>query len=141
MTLKHEKMKNLLYRSFDSSLTPQEQEELDNALENSSALKNEKLLIEKQRKAISQYANEFSFNPFFAQQVINRINTLTGNQNYGEIFANYLLFFFKRMALVSITICLIMISYNVFSEEILKFIDFLFPSPVTYEAMLKLPLL
>jgi hypothetical protein len=47
---------------------------------------------------------------------------------------------FKRMALVTITLCLIMISYNILSGEILKIIDLFSPSPVTYEAMLRLPL-
>lgn len=140
MTLKQGKMSDLLYRSLDGALTANEQKELDYALENSVALKNEKRQIEAQRKAVSESAKGFSFNPFFAQHVINRINALTGGQSYAETFVNYLLLLFKRMALVSITLCIIMISYNVFSDEILKLIDLLFPSPVTYEAMLKLPL-
>ncbi|HLP59755.1 MAG TPA: hypothetical protein VK186_13025 [Candidatus Deferrimicrobium sp.] len=140
MTLKPGKMRDLLYRSLDADISPQEQKELDYALENSPALKNEKQQIETQRKAISENAERFSFNPFFAQQVMNRINALTGHPSYGEIFADYLFVFFKRMAMVSITLCLIMISYNILSDEILKLIDLLFPSPVTYEAMLKLPL-
>lgn len=140
MTLKQGKILDLLYRSFDGILSTKEQKELDYALENSAALKNEKNQIEAQREAISQSASGYSFNPFFAPQVMNRINALTGSQSYGEIFVDYLLLLFKRMALVSITLCLIMISYNILSDEILKLIDLLSPSPVTYEAMLKLPL-
>lgn len=140
MTIKKGKIRDLLYRSFDGTLTAKEQSNLDYTLENSAALRNEKQQIETQRKTISQCAEEYSFNPFFAQQVMNRITTLTGSQSYGEIFADSLLFLFKRLALVTITLCLIMISYNILSDEILKLIDFLSPSPVTYEAMLKLPL-
>lgn len=139
MTIK-EKIRDLLYRSFDGTLNTKEQTNLDYALENSTALRNEKQQIETQRKIISQCTEEHSFNPFFAQQVMNRITALTGNQNYGEIFADSLLFLFKRLALVTITLCIIMISYNILSDEILKLIDFLSPSPMTYEAMLKLPL-
>jgi hypothetical protein len=71
---------------------------------------------------------------------MNRINALTGSESYGQIFVDCLSVLFKRMALVSITLCIIMISYNLLSGEILKIIDLLSPSPVTYEAMLRLPL-
>jgi hypothetical protein len=134
MSLKHKKIINLLYHSFDGILSPKEQSELDNALEHPGTL------IEAQRKAVSQSAEGYSFNPFFAQQVMNRINALTGSQSYAEIFVDYLEMLFKRMALVTVTLCLIMISYNILSEEILKIIDLFSPSPVTYEAMLRLPL-
>lgn len=140
MTLKHGKIIDLLYRSFDGILSPKEQTELDNALQHPGPLGEEKQLIEAQRKAVSQSAEGYSFNPFFAQQVMNRINTLTGSQGYAEIFVDYLEMLFKRMALVTVTLCLIMISYNILSEEILKIIDLFSPSPVTYEAMLRLPL-
>ncbi len=140
MSLKQGKIIDLLYRSLDASLPAKEQKELDTALENSAALRNEKHQIEAHRKAVSQSAAGYSFNPFFAQQVMNRINTLTGSQSYGEIFVDYLSVLFKRMALVSIVLCLIMISYNILSDEILKIIDLFSPSPVTYEAMLRLPL-
>lgn len=140
MSLKQGKVIDLLYRSLDAILPAKEQKELDTALENSAALRNEKQQIETQRKAVSQSAAGYSFNPFFAQQVMNRINALTGSESYGQIFVDCLSVLFKRMALVSITLCIIMISYNLLSGEILKIIDLLSPSPVTYEAMLRLPL-
>lgn len=140
MSLKQGKIIDLLYRSFDGILSPKEQSELDNALERQATLQEEKQRIEAQRKAVSQSAEGYSFNPFFAHQVMNRINALTGSQSYAEIFVDYLEMLFKRMALVTITLCLIMISYNILSDEILKIIDLFSPSPVTYEAMLRLPL-
>lgn len=140
MSLKRNKIIDLLYRSFDGILSPKEKKELDSALEHQETLREEKQLIEAQRRAVSLSAEEYSFNPFFAQQVMNRINALTGSQSYAEIFVDYLEILFKRMALVTVTLCLIMISYNLLSGEILKIIDLLSPSPVTYEAMLRLPL-
>jgi hypothetical protein len=140
MSLKQRKIIDLLYRSFDGILSPKKQSELDNALEHQETLREEKQLIEAQRKAVSRSAEGYSFNPFFAQQVMNRINALTGSQSYAEIFVDYLEILFKRMALVTVTLCLIMISYNILSDEILKIIDLFSPSPVTYEAMLRLPL-
>ena len=66
------KMLELLYKSFDATLTPNEQEELERALIDSEQLRSEKEKITKMRESISGTA-ENSFNPFFADRVMQRI--------------------------------------------------------------------
>ena len=72
MSLKQD-IPELLYRSFDGPLDEKEQETLAKALRNSPALREEKRQIEMQRQAVSVSGEEFSFEPFFAERVMNRL--------------------------------------------------------------------
>ncbi len=140
MTRKQGKINELLYRSFDLDLDETDREELQHALENSEELRQEKLQAEARRELISRSAEGIFFNPFFEEKVMNRIDTYARNESSSDIFFNSLMVVFKRLALAAAVLCIIIISYNLLTDESLKTVDELSVSPQTYEAMLHMPL-
>ncbi len=66
------KAQRLLYRSFDTGLSPEEDAELKRSLSQSEELRKELICIDKLRKAVSQVEIE-GFQPFFVERVMARI--------------------------------------------------------------------
>ena len=66
-------IKELLYRSFDEKLTPQDIDELKRVLAESQELREEKEAIETLRKKIAASGSK-SFSTSFADRVMERIS-------------------------------------------------------------------
>jgi len=68
-----ENTKEILLKSFDTELTPEEQKLLDNALQRSEELRKEKQEIEQMRNLLS--GQEASFKSGFEDRVMDRLET------------------------------------------------------------------
>lgn len=135
----NKKILKLLYRSFDADLDEKEQNQLNEALKNSEELRKLKEHIAAQRQAVSTSASQ-SFKPFFAERVINRINSLSKQGNGLEAFYETLKLAFKRFALAAAIIMLALFSYNLIKGDILPSNEVYYASNATLEEILELPL-
>ena len=106
-----EKTRNLLYRSFDEDLTPEEKKGLIEALENSFELKQEKEQIVQLRKNIKE-GKASSFKPFFAERVLNRIQA-SGKNREEETFFNSLFVLFRPVAIAAAVLTIFVAGYNI----------------------------
>ena len=134
----NKKILELLYLSFDSNLDEKEQKQLAEALKNSEELRKEKEQILAQRRTVSDSA-ERSFKPFFAERVMNRIDSIS-EKNGLEIFYETLKSVFRRFAIVSAVIMIVLISYNLATRDSLSSEEIFYASDVTFEEILDLPL-
>lgn len=133
------KILKLLYRSFDADLTPKEKRRLHEALKKSAELRREQEQIAEQRRAVSQSAAP-SFQPFFAEQVINRITSLEKTENGLALFYKTLRTAFQRFAIAGAVITLILITFNLGIGDSLSSEEVFFVSDATYEEIRKIPL-
>ncbi len=102
----------LLYRSFDDRLSPDEQQELDAALAASEELQKEKERISALRSAVSS-SGSASFEPFFADRVIQRIHSEKNQQSNGvENFFESLLWAFRRIAIAGAVAVILLFAAN-----------------------------
>jgi len=134
----NKKILELLYRFFDSNLDEKEQKQLAEALKNSEELRKEKEQILAQRRTVSDSA-ERSFKPFFAERLMNRIDSIF-EKNGLEIFYETLKSVFRRFAIVSSVIMIVLISYNLATRDSLSSEEIFYASDVTFEEILDLPL-
>ncbi len=102
---------DLLYRSFDGTLTPGEEKELHEALAKSHQLREEKERITAMRSALSASAAK-SFRPFFAERVMQAITSAAETKNGLELFFESLQFTFRRVAVVGATAIVLLAAYN-----------------------------
>ena len=105
------KIVKLLYRSFDTSLNPEEQKKLDEAMEQSDQLRKESERIKIIRKKL-EANKEQSFNPFFADKVMQRINKISIMDN-NELFYESLFKVFKPVMVAAILLIIGISSYNI----------------------------
>ena len=133
------KILKLLYWSFDDELNPEEKERLDRALKESEELRKEKEQILAQRQALAENSAP-SFKPFFAERVMNRIESLGTKKNGFESFYEMLLLMFRRFAIVGAAILLLLLIYNLQTGDILSSEEIMFASDFTFEEILNLPL-
>lgn len=133
------KILKLLYRSFDGELNLKEQKRLEKALKTSVELRREKEHIAEQRRTISQSASS-SFQPFFAERVINRIASAEKTENGLEQFYITLRAAFQRFAIIGAVITLILITFNLGIGDSLSSEEVFFASDITYEELRQLPL-
>ena len=87
----------LLYRSFDSELTQEEEKALKKALQSSPALRAEKKQLTALRQLVSAGAQR-SFKPFFTARVVRRIHTAGKQQND---FTETLLWAFRMVGAIA----------------------------------------
>lgn len=106
----------LLYRSFDGSLTPEEQKQLGEALAGSKALREEKKRIKSLREAISNHAAE-SFEPFFAERVMQRIERSRQAEKSPDQFFESLFAVFRPVAVGAVVLLIILLSYNMIKSD------------------------
>ncbi|MCP4631321.1 MAG: hypothetical protein GY855_00230 [candidate division Zixibacteria bacterium] len=107
------KIKKLLYLSFDSELTKTEKKLLENALAASEELRNEKNLIEKLRETtVSEQKDRFK--PFFAERVMQRIESMESPEAESEQFFASMLKLFKPIAVVGVTAVFILTAFNIY---------------------------
>lgn len=133
------KIEKLLYRSFDDELNPNEREKLEQALKRSEELRKEKERILAQRQALAA-GTASSFEPFFAERVMNKIASPDKKKNGLESFYETLLFMFRRLAIIGAAIGILLLIYNLRTGDILSTDDILYASDFTFEKILNLPL-
>lgn len=110
-----EKILELLYRSFDSNLNPNEQKILEKALEKSEELKAHKKEMLKMRSSLKS-DNPQKFGYMFADKVMQKINNLE-EKSTDELFFDSIISVFKPIAIAATFLLVFLVSYNVFSEN------------------------
>jgi anti-sigma factor RsiW len=133
------KVLKLLYRSLDGDLKDKDRKKLDEALEQSEELRREKERILEQRQAVADSASQ-SFGPFFAERVMRRIEGLGQKKNGWEAFYESFMGAFRKVAIVSAAVLVILISYNVIKSDIVPEDELFFMADTTMEEILDLPL-
>jgi len=106
-----ERILELLYRSFDGELDPDEKAELDSALAASPELRRERDELLAMRGAVKSSAAE-SFGPFFAERVVRRITEERQREGGGAGFFESLQYAFRRVALVAAAVAAFLLIYN-----------------------------
>lgn len=102
----------LLYRSFDDPLSPDEQEQLNAALESSEELKNEKEQIMAARK-VFQKSWKPKFEPFFADRVMAQIrNSKTVTTETVDEFVSALVLSFRKIAIAGTIAAILLLTNN-----------------------------
>jgi anti-sigma factor RsiW len=106
-----ERMLEMLYRSFDGELDPDERAELESALASSPDLRRERdeLLAMRGRVASSAAG---SFRPFFAERVMRNIREELEGEAEGARFFESLQHAFRRVALVAAALVAFLLIYN-----------------------------
>ena len=127
----NEKEIELLYRSFDDTLKPDEQKRLQEALANSKELRREKENIEAVRKALSSNKHQ-TFEPFFAERVMRRIKPVRQEKN-GDVFYDSLFTIFRPIAITATFIILGIMSYNLVKTDQLSWEGVIAVQEVTLE--------
>lgn len=134
---KYKKFLKLLYLSFDGRLKKKEQKILAQALDNYQELRREKEQIEAQRKAVANSSVQ-TFNPFFVERVMARINALEGKPNGldRQMFYDSLVSVFRKVALVGVGFSIVMFIYNLGIGESLPLQEVLTISDLTLQEIL-----
>jgi hypothetical protein len=99
---------DLLYRSFDATLSPREQQQLDEALETYELLRREKEKNSELRKVLADSATR-GFPSFFIDRVMHRINSW---QTKEEIWYESIMGVFRPIAVTAIMLLIILLTYN-----------------------------
>jgi len=107
--------RDLLYRSFDDTLSEEERHRLDEALASSPELRDEYERLVQMRQMVSDGA-EGSFQPWFAQRVMRRIAS-EGGVRESDLFFEELFSMFRRVAIAAATAAVITISYNLYQSD------------------------
>jgi hypothetical protein len=102
----------LLYLSIDGKLSKKEKQQLDIALNKSPELQKEKEEILRQRILVSK-SKVTMFKPDFADRVMKKIKKVEIKPAGNDIFYHTLKYVFRRVALVGVALCLVIISYNI----------------------------
>lgn len=136
---RNRKVLKLLYRSLDSDLEVKDRKKLETALEESEELRKEKERLMAQRQAVAASAGQ-SFSPFFAERVMHRIEGLGQKKNGLEAFYESFVAAFRKVAVVSAVILVLLISYNVIKRDILPENELFFVADTSMEKILDLPL-
>jgi hypothetical protein len=110
----NKKIRVLLYRSFDEDLSQKEKQALEKALSQSETFRAERESIIQMRQSVKK-GNISRFQPFFAERVLNRIQT-TLQVKAEESFFNSLLVVFRPLAIAAIILIIIISAYNITSS-------------------------
>ena len=105
------KLQDLLYRSFDSDLNQKEKKILDEALVHSEELREEKEIITSLRNNIER-GKTTSFKPFFADRVMEKIQT-SKQVDENEQFFESLFVIFRPIAVAAVILIIIIAGYNI----------------------------
>ena len=110
-----EKILDLLYRSFDSELTQDEQNKLDQSLAKSKELESHKKEMLKMRNSLKRKSPQ-GFGYMFADKVMEKISHLE-NKSSDELFFDSIISVFRPIAIAATFIAIFLVSYNVISEN------------------------
>jgi anti-sigma factor RsiW len=111
----NEQILDLLYRSLDSELAPQEQKQLDEALTQSEALRVEKKKLLAMRGAVGSSASG-TFRPFFAERVMQRVKAESAENGLQEFFESMVVVF-RRVALIGAVAAVALVAMNLSSAD------------------------
>ncbi len=106
------RMLELLYRSLDGELSPDERKDLDAALAGSPGLRREREDLIAMRGVVTDGAVR-SFGPFFAERVMSTIRSAREKEAAGARFFDSLLYAFRRVALAAAAIAAFLLIYNI----------------------------
>ena len=109
------KLKQLLYESFDRKLTTREQDILNKALTESVGLQSERKHIIEMRKKLSD-SNKQKFEPFFADQVMSKVREIHNQNNSSEFFESIALLF-RPVAIAATVIIITIVSINLLKSN------------------------
>ncbi len=117
--MKKNKNLRLLYKSFDSKLSSEENKKLERELQQNRnyALEKEELL--KLRELIST-AGDNSLKPFFEERTISKLRELESPNGFGQ-FLYFQYTMFKRIAFTAIFLVLLLVSYNFIQQGTISF--------------------
>jgi anti-sigma factor RsiW len=134
----NEKILELLYRSLDGQLTPDERKILRDALAGSEELRQERGRIMAVRKMVSASGAE-SFRPFFAERVMRQVKSLGEGEAGGWTLQEWLSRVFRRVVIAGtvVAVCLVVVNL-VQTEDVSVAAAFGMPE-VSIEEMLELP--
>jgi hypothetical protein len=107
-----ERAMELLLRSFDSGLDRRDREYLEKALEESEELRAEKVSLESMRTQIGDAASD-SFGPFFADRVMNAIES-TERADASEEWFGALVALFRPVLAVSAIAIAVLVPFNLY---------------------------
>jgi len=133
------KVLKLLYRSLDGDLKDKHQKKLDETLKKSEELRKEKEKVLAQRQAVTDSASQ-SFSPFFAERVMSKIDGLGEKKNGLEAFYESFMAAFRKVAVVSAAVLVLLVSYNLVKSDIVPEDELFFVADTTMEEILDLPL-
>jgi hypothetical protein len=135
----YKKNLKLLYRSFDTDLSEKEKERLDEALEQSTDLREERDLLLARRQAVADSAVK-SFRPYFTDRVMSQIAAMGNKKNPQESFYDALLFVFRRLAVFGALVMIGLVFFNVIKGHIIPVDEIFFASDLALEEILNLPI-
>jgi len=110
-----ENILELLYRSFDSDLNPDERKNLDDALKKSEELRLQKKEIEKIRTSLNQSEPQ-NFGYMFADKIMQKING-TEERSEEKRFFDSITSVFRPLAIAATVFLVFLVSYNLISEN------------------------
>ncbi len=105
------KLRDLLYRSFDLDLNPEEKKMLEQALSQTKELRQEKEMITSLREDIKR-SKMTSFQPHFADRVMENIRSSI-QIDESEQFFESLFVFFRPIAITAAILIIIIAGYNI----------------------------
>jgi len=109
------KLKDLLYRSFDTDLDPQEKILLEDALSQSDEFRKEKEMIISLRANLRK-GKETSFKPFFAERVMEKIRSSKRVDEDAQFFES-LFVLFRPITIAAVVLIIIIAGYNITSTD------------------------
>lgn len=107
----NKKIEKLIYKSLDGALSKNEADILEKELQESVNLRNEYKLIKETRKMVSENA-VFSFEPFFEERVLQKMNEPEAKETNGIFEINLIPLTFRKIALAALIVLAILITYN-----------------------------
>jgi len=131
----NERFRRLLYRSLDTDIDDKKKLLLQEALDESSELRQEKSEIEALRRTVTDSANG-SFAPQFAERVIRRLEP-SDFRPLASFDAFHIVF--RSLAIVAILLLFALISFNAISSELLSRGEVFYLPEVTVVKILELP--
>jgi anti-sigma factor RsiW len=134
----NERIVELLYRSFDTGLSAQEERDLREALESSEALRREKERIEAVRGMVST-AGANTFKPFFAERVMRRVADLREGRNGMVTLLEWLTRVFRWVALVGAAVAAGLVVLNLVQADGISLAAVFGISDVPIEEIIELP--
>jgi hypothetical protein len=108
--MKKSKAEDLLIRSLDQPLSPDEDELLKNSLSIDPSLKEQLLELVVLRETLRR-KHPASFGPYFAQKIVHKI------QQAGQEIDRQIVFFFKRYQLVAAGVVIALLALNIMYAE------------------------
>jgi anti-sigma factor RsiW len=108
----NDKTLDLLYRSLDEELAPAERRRLDEALQQSESLREERSRILAVRKSLSAGAAE-AFKPFFVERLMNRLS----REGRPETFLESLSYVFRRVVFAGAAAVIALAVFNIASSD------------------------